>query len=50
MYEQEIQRLQSLLDNQKKSTKVVVELDVTQDEFIKMGLKDKVIQILSMEE
>ena len=50
MYEQEIQRLQSLLDNQKKSTKVVVELDVTQDEFIKMGLKDKVIQVLSMEE
>ena len=50
LYEQEIQRLQSLLDNQKKSTKVVVELDVTQDEFIKMGLKDKVIQILSMEE
>ncbi len=31
----------------KKSTKVVVELDVTQDEFIKMGLKDKVIQILN---
>lgn len=50
MYEREIQRLQSLLDSQKKSTKVVVELDVTQDEFIKMGLKDKVIQILSMED
>lgn len=50
VYEQEILRLQSLLDNQKKSTKVVVELDVTQDEFIKMGLKDKVIQVLSMED
>ncbi len=50
MYEREIQRLQSLLDSQKKSTKVVVELDVTQDEFIKMGLKDKVIQILNREE
>lgn len=50
MYEKEIQRLQTLLDNQKKSTKVVVELDVTQDEFIKMGLKDKVIQILNREE
>lgn len=28
-------------------TKVVVELDVTADEFIKMGLKDKIIQILN---
>lgn len=46
MYEREIKRLQTLLDNQRKSTKVVVKLDVTQDEFIKMGLKDKVIQIL----
>lgn len=49
MYEREIRRLQTLLDNQRKSTKVVVELDVTQDEFIKMGLKDKVIQILNKE-
>lgn len=47
MYEKEIKRLQTLLNNQRKSTKVVVELDVTQDEFIKMGLKDKVIQILN---
>lgn len=47
IYEREIKRLQTLLDNQRKSTKVVVELDVTQDEFIKMGLKDKVIQILN---
>lgn len=47
MYEKEIKRLQTLLDNQRNSTKVVVELDVTQDEFIKMGLKDKVIQILN---
>ena len=47
MYEREIKRLQTLLDNQRKSTKVVVELEVTQDEFIKMGLKDKVIQILN---
>lgn len=47
MYQREINRLQTLLDNQRKSTKVVVELDVTQDEFIKMGLKDKVIQILN---
>lgn len=28
-------------------TKVIVELDVSQDEFIKMGLKDKVIQVLN---
>lgn len=47
IYEKEINRLQTLLDNQRKSTKVVVELDVTTDEFIKMGLKDKVIQVLS---
>lgn len=45
-YEREIQRLQTLLDKQERSTKVVVELDVTPDEFIKMGLKDKVIQVL----
>ncbi|MDR2407950.1 MAG: helix-turn-helix domain-containing protein [Bacteroidales bacterium] len=30
-----------------KSTKVLVELDVSTDEFIKMGLKDKVIQVLN---
>lgn len=47
VYEREIARLQTLLDAQRKSTKVVVELDVTQDEFIKMGLKEKVIQILN---
>ena len=29
------------------STKILVELDVDDDEFIKMGLKDKVIQILN---
>jgi transcriptional regulator with XRE-family HTH domain len=28
------------------STKVLVEFDVSADEFIKMGLKDKVIQVL----
>lgn len=45
-YKEEIARLQSLLNNP-KSTKVLVELEVDNDEFIKMGLKDKVIQILS---
>jgi transcriptional regulator with XRE-family HTH domain len=29
------------------TTKVLVELDVSTDEFIKMGLKDKVIQVLN---
>lgn len=46
-YKREVERLQALLNNQKKSTKVVVELDVDEDEFVKMGLKDKVIQILN---
>lgn len=45
-YKREVERLQSLL-NKKMSTKVLVELDVDDDEFIKMGLKDKVIQILN---
>lgn len=38
---------ETLLNNRVNSTKVIVELDVSQDEFIKMGLKDKVIQILN---
>lgn len=46
-YKSEIERLQSLLNKQKRSTKVVVELDVDDNEFVKMGLKDKVIQILN---
>ncbi|GAB6122326.1 helix-turn-helix domain-containing protein [Dysgonomonas termitidis] len=29
------------------STKVLVELEVSNDEFIKLGLKDKVLQILN---
>lgn len=49
--EQENERLKQDLYRARKGmnspTKVVVELDVTQDEFIKMGLKDKVIQILN---
>lgn len=46
-YKQEITRLQSLLNTKNKaSTKVVVEFDVTPDEFIKMGLKDKIVQVL----
>ncbi len=45
-YKREVERLQSLLNN-RRSTKVLVELDVDDDEFIKMGLKDKVIRILN---
>lgn len=36
-----------LKSGKSSSTKVLVELDVDDDEFIKMGLKDKVIQILN---
>lgn len=39
--------LQRIRQGHVSPTKVVVELEVTQDEFIKMGLKDKVIQILN---
>lgn len=45
-YKREIEHLQSLL-NTKATAKVVVELDVDADEFIKLGLKDKVVQILN---
>lgn len=45
-YKKEVDRLQTLLNRQKKSTKVIVEIKVDDDEFIKMGLKDKVIQVL----
>lgn len=48
---QEIDRLKKEIEilrlGKKGSTKVVVELEVDDDEFIKMGLKDKVIQILN---
>ncbi|MBT9871959.1 hypothetical protein GPL06_03840 [Bacteroides salyersiae] len=48
---QEIERLkkenEELRTHHRKPTRVVVELDVDDDEFIKMGLKDKVIQILN---
>lgn len=45
-YEKEIERLKNALQA-KTSTRVVVELDVDSDEFVKMGLKDKVIRILN---
>ena len=40
------QEVKSLRDGQKTTTRIVVELDVSNDEFVRMGLKDKVIQIL----
>ena len=47
-YQEEIERLQSLLNKQKQmSTKVVVEFDVDSDEFVKLGLKDKVAKVLN---
>lgn len=46
-YEKEIERLQTLVNAKKSPTKIIVELEVDDDEFIKMGLKDKVIQILN---
>lgn len=48
---QEINKLKKEIEllrlGKRGSTKVVVELNVDDDEFIKMGLKDKVIQILN---
>lgn len=34
------------MGSQKKVTKVMIELEVSDDEFIKFGLKDKLLQIL----
>jgi transcriptional regulator with XRE-family HTH domain len=36
--------------NNINTTKVLVELDVSNDEFIKLGLKDKVLQILNKDD
>lgn len=46
-YQKEIERLSSLLNNGRASAKVVVELDVTNDEFVRLGLNDKLVQVLS---
>ena len=47
---QEIEKLKRQLEEKsnhhRKSTRVVIELDVDNDEFIKMGLKEKIVQIL----
>lgn len=42
----EIERLK-LLCAKKASTRVVVEFDVDSDEFVKLGLKEKVVQVLN---
>lgn len=45
--QKEIAILKKMLENaSRKPRRVVIELDVDDDEFIKMGLKDKIIQIL----
>lgn len=45
---EEIIRLKKIISSMPtKSTKVMIELDVTEDEFIKLGLKDKVLQVLN---
>lgn len=46
-YKSEIKRLKEML-NARKSTKLVVELDIDGDEFVKMGLKDKIVQVLKL--
>ena len=43
---QEIAHLNEQLEK-KMSAKVVIELDVDEDEFVRMGLKDKVVQVLN---
>jgi len=46
-YLDEISRLKSqLAEARKRSTKVVIELDVEESEFVKLGLKDKIIKVL----
>ena len=48
---EEIERLKKELEevrcHHRKPTRVVIELDVDNDEFIKMGLKEKIVQILN---
>ena len=48
---EEVKKLQREVNLLRKGlnspTRIVVELDVSQDEFVRMGLKDKVIQVLN---
>lgn len=46
-YVDEISRLKAqLAEAKRRSTKVIVELDVEESEFVKLGLKDKIIKVL----
>ncbi|MFZ4398854.1 MAG: helix-turn-helix transcriptional regulator [Bacteroidales bacterium] len=38
---------ENIAENKKTRTKVLVELDIREDEFIKFGLKEKLVQILN---
>ncbi len=46
-YKREVARLRSLL-NKRKTTKIVVELELNEDEFAALGIKKKVEQILEI--
>lgn len=46
-YKNEVARLQSLL-TKKKTTKIVVELELNEDEFAALGVKKKVEQMLDI--
>lgn len=48
-YQDRIKELETLLDKRSGSTKIVVEFEVNENEFVKMGLKDKVVQVLNKE-
>jgi transcriptional regulator with XRE-family HTH domain len=37
------------MQDKPNSTKVIVEFDVSSDEFLKLGLKDKVLQVINKE-
>jgi hypothetical protein len=45
--EMEIRRLNDIIDSRKKSTRLVIEVDVDPDEFVK--IKEKAIQVLRSE-
>lgn len=48
-YRKRIEELETLLDKKVSATKIVVEFEVNENEFIKMGLKEKVVQVLNKE-
>lgn len=48
-YKKEIERLSSLMNKKPRKAKVIVELDVDDEEFVKLGLEDRLIQVLNKE-